>query len=252
MDALIACSKFVAHVLEAGHYEPDSPVEERRSRPPLIGDHAKIRVLYGGIDTDRFKPMDGSALRAGWRLGSEDYAFAMVGGYDFPVGKGQREFLQAAARIQAQAPRARFLIVGRGNMAEALNADIAKLGLQGKAWLTPYCHDMPAAMNAIDCLVHSQIGTEAMPGVVCEAQACGRPVIASDLDGIPEAMAIGGVGKLVKPGSVEELARAMARQANEPPADPSRGDKMHRRVTASFSTPVSAGNHAALYHSLLD
>ena len=64
--------------------------------------------------------------------------FAVVGGYDLPRGKGQREFLAAAARIHQKIPQARFLIIGRGSMAEMLRADIARLGLTGKAWLTPY------------------------------------------------------------------------------------------------------------------
>ncbi len=250
VDALIACSHFVAHVLKEGHYEPDSPVEERRSRPPLIGDHSKIHVIYGGIDTDRFKPMDASGLRAEWGLTPGDYAFGMVGGYALPFGKGQREFLQAAARIQRQVPQARFLIIGRGNMADLLKADIKRLGLESRAWLTPYCTDMPAAMNALDCLVHSQIGTEAMPGVVCEAQACGHPVIASDLDGIPEALAIGGLGRLVKPGSLEELARAMAQQSSEPAPDQTSRQVAHQRVRERFSLGVSARCHKEFYQRM--
>ncbi len=256
VDALIAVSQFVAQVLREGHYEPDSPVTERRARPPMHGDFSKIRVIYGGIDTDRFRPIDaGNAvvarLRAEWGLGPEHFAFAAVGGYDLPLGKGQRQFLQAAARIHESVPWARFLIVGRGTMADLLRAEIDRLGLTGKAWLTSWCADMPAAMNAINCLVHSQIGTEAMPGVVFEAQACGRPVIASDLDGIPEAMAVGGLGRLVKPGSVEELARAMAEQAATTSLDLSRRGEMHGRVAAAFSVSISAANHAAFYRSLL-
>jgi len=251
VDALIACSHFVARVLKQGHHEPDSPVEERRSRPPLIGDHSKIHVIYGGIDTDRFMPMDGSALRTEWGLQPTDYAFAMVGGYDLPVGKGQREFLQAAAAIHQRVPQARFLIIGRGNMGNVLRGDIDQLGLRGKAWLTSYCHDMPAAMNALDCLIHSQIGTEAMPGVVCEAQACGRPVIASDLDGIPEAMAIGGEGRLVRPGSIGELAMAMEEQTGEARLSLEAQQRMHARVAEGFSQTVSARNHAQFYNALL-
>jgi glycosyltransferase involved in cell wall biosynthesis len=251
VDALIAVSHFTAHVLKEGHYEPDSPIDERRSRPPLKGDHRKIRVIYGGIDTDRFKPMDASALRAERGLQPGDYAFGMVGGYVLPFGKGQREFLQAAARIHQQLPQARFLIIGRGNMGDLLREDVQRLGLQGKAWLTPYCTDMPIAMNALDCLVHSQIGTEAMPGVVCEAQACGRPVIASDLDGIPEALAIGGVGRLVKPGSVDELAEAMAQQAAEERLTDEAQRQMHARVGETFSLEVSARRHREFYERLM-
>ena len=42
-DALIAVSEFVARVLREGVYEPDSPEQERRVRPPLRGDHGKIQ-----------------------------------------------------------------------------------------------------------------------------------------------------------------------------------------------------------------
>lgn len=249
-DAIIAVSNFVARVLREGVYEPHSPVAERRSRPPLCGDTSKIHLLYGGIDTDGFQPSDAAALRAAWGLAREHYAFAMIGSYDLPHGKGQREFLQAAANVHASIPRARFLIVGRGNMAELLRSDICRLKLEEKAWLTPYCHDMPQAMNAIDCLVHSQIATEAMPGVVCEAQACGRPVIASDLDGIPEAMAMGGEGQLVKPGSEEELSAALIRQANLPSLSPEARNQMHARVAETFSLRLAAERVLALYRKL--
>lgn len=251
-DAIIAVSNFVARVLREGVYEPDSPVAERRSRLPLRGDHAKIHVIYGGIDTERFKPMDGSRLRADWGLQSEHCAFGMVGGYVLPFGKGQREFLQAAAQIHLQIPLARFLIIGRGNMGDVLRDEIARLGLKGKAWLTPYCNDMPQAMNAIDCLVHAQIATEAMAIVVCEAQACGRPVIASNLDGLPEALALGGgYGQLVRPGSVDDLAAAMSSQACAAPASEAERVAMHRRVSQSFSLSQSAQNHRLLYAKLL-
>ena len=251
-DALVAVSNFVAHVLRDGDYDPESPVAERRSRPPMRGDHSRIHVIYGGMDTDRFRPMESSPLRAEWGLQPGDYAFAMVGGYYLPVGKGQREFLQAAGQVHTAIPNARFLLVGNGDMAELLRADIQRLGLTGKAWLTPYCRDMPQAMNAIDCLVHSQIGTEAMAGVIMEAHACGRPVIASNLDGLPEALAIGGgYGQLVRPGSVDELAAAMRRQAFAAKATEGERLAMHRRVAQNFSLDQSAQNHRLLYSKLL-
>ncbi len=119
-DALIAVSEFTARVLREGVDEPDSPEAERHHRPPLLGDHSKIHVILGGIDATRFRPFDAETQRREWGLKPDDYAFAVAGGYDLPRGKGQREFLQAAARIHAQVPNARFLIIGRGNMGEVL------------------------------------------------------------------------------------------------------------------------------------
>jgi glycosyltransferase involved in cell wall biosynthesis len=250
-DALIAVSHFVAKVLREGVYEPDSPTPERRSRPPLKGDHSKIHVIHGGIDTERFRPLDAAAQREAWGLAPEHYAFAVLGGYDLPRGKGQREFLLAAARVCEKIPHARFLIVGRGNMKEIVEADIARLGLSGKAWLTPYCQDMVAGMNALDCLVHPQVGTEAFPGVVLEAFACGKPVIASALDGIPEAFAAGNYGQLVQPEAVDELASAMAHWARRPRPTPAEQLALHERLSTRFSLGTAARNVLALYSQLL-
>ncbi len=248
---MIAVSHFVAKVLSEGVYEPDSPEPERRSRPPLLGDHSKIQVIHGGIDTTRFQPQDAAKQRAEWGLAPEHFAFAVVGGYNLPRGKGQREFLQAAARIHQQAPDARFLIVGRGNLEATLRSDIEQLGLKGKAWLTPYCQDMPGAMNAADCLVHPQVGTEAFPGVVLEAFACGRAVIASALDGIPEGFAIGGKGKLVPPEDISALAEALREQAAQPRLSEPERAALHQRVATGHSLPAVAKKVSAFYEQLM-
>ena|ERR1043166_9207322 len=250
-DSIIAVSQFVAEVLREGFYDPDSPEAERHARPPMRGDLSKIHVLHGGIDTSQFRPGDASAQRKEWGLSSEHFAFAVVGGYNRPRGKGQREFLRAAALIHEKIPQARFLIVGRGDLTEQLQGDIRQLGLEGKAWLTPYCQDMPAAMNALDCLVHCQIGTEAFGLVLIEAFACGKPVIASALDGIPEAFGCAAKGQLVAPEDVTALAAAMLSLANQPPLSPSDRDEMHIRIERDFSLSAAAGRVARLYEDLL-
>jgi glycosyltransferase involved in cell wall biosynthesis len=251
-DAVVAVSRFVAKVLCEGAYEPDSPEPERRARPPVKGDHRKIHVIYGGIDTERFRPLEAEEQRRVWGLEPGQKAFAVAGGYDLPRGKGQREFLKAAALIHKQAPEARFLIIGRGNMADILRGDIEQLGLAGKAWLTPYCDDMPRAMNAIDCLVHPQIGTEAFGLVVCEAFACGRPVIASALDGIPEAFAAGGYGELVAPEDIAALAEAMRSWVKKPAATPAERGALHARIAGEYSGLAFGGRMLQLYGRLPD
>jgi glycosyltransferase involved in cell wall biosynthesis len=249
-DALIAVSNFVAKVLREGVYEPDSPEAERRARPPMRGDHDKIRVIYGGIDTAKFKPGDAQEKRRELGLRPDEFAFAVAGGYDGPRGKGQREFLAAAARIHQDAPHARFLIIGRGTMEETLKSDIHRLGLNGKAWLTGQKRDMPQMMNALDCLVHPQIGTEAVGLVVCEAHACGKPVIASALDGIPEAFAPGGRGQLVPAEDIEALAQAMACQIKAPSADAAQAMAMHAKLEQAFSLQRQGRDVLELYRWL--
>ncbi len=250
-DAIVAVSNFVAKVLREGVREPDSPEPERWDRPPLLAGRDKIQVIHGGIDTGRFHPFDARTQRQKWGLEPGDYAFAVVGAYTQPRGKGQREFLQAAARVHGRIPQARFLMIGRGDLTDVLRGDIERLGLAGKAQLTPYCLDMPAAMNAIDCLVHPATGTEAFPGVVLEAQACGKPVIASSLDGVPEAFAAGGFGQLVKPYAIDELAAAMVDWAGRPPCPTAEREALHRKMAENYSVLAFGGRMLKFYQQVM-
>jgi glycosyltransferase involved in cell wall biosynthesis len=250
-DALLAVSHFVAKVLREGDSDPKSDNPERHKRLPMRGDLSKIHVVYGGFDMQRFQPADAAAQRREWSLEAANYAFGVVGGYSLPRGKGQPEFLKAAARIRSAIPEARFLIIGSGNMKPMLEAQIAELGLEKAAWLTPYCRDMAAGMNALDCLVLPQVGTEAIPGVICEAHACGKPVIATNLDGIPEAFAAAAYGTLVSKGSLDELASAMAGWARKPRADMAARSVLHARVTERFSLDRAARDLSQLYESVM-
>jgi len=238
-------------VLREGDADPQSNNPERHCRPPMLGDHSKIHVVYGGFDMERFRPAESPAQRQAWGLKPGDFAFGVVGGYSSPRGKGQPEFLEAAAKTHQKIPNARFLIVGRGNLKPHLEAQIAKLGLSKSAWLTPYCTDMAAGMNALDCLVLPQVGTEALPGVICEGHACGIPVIASDLDGIPEAFKVGNYGQLVRRESVDELAQSMLEWARRPRLGLEQRLEIHKRVAALFSLDRAATELAALYQTLL-
>lgn len=249
-DALVAVSHFVAKVLRESDSDPESDNPERHHRAPMLGDHSKIHVIYGGFDMERFKPMEAAAQRKGWGLEDNHYAFGVVGGYSLPRGKGQPEFLRAAALIRERVPHARFLIIGRGNMKEMLEVQIEQSKLRGVAWLTPYCNDMAAGMNALDCLVLPQVGTEAIPGVICEAHACGKPVIASNLDGIPEAFSVAGYGQLVQRGSVGELAEAMAEWAQKTRLNIDERWKLHRLVAERFSLERAARELTQLYEEL--
>ena len=253
IDVMICVSEFVARVLREGHRDPSSPEAERHWRPPMRGDFSKLRVIHGGINTNRFQPRDDAEvaeLRKRWGLSPGEFAFAIVGGFTAPRGKGHREFLKAAALTRKVLPQARFLIIGQGDLEPTLRADIKELGLEGVAQLTGHCADMPVAMNAINCLVHPQIGTEAFGLVVGEAHACGRPVIASDLDGIPEAFLPGKAGRLVPAESVAALVRAMVEVGTEGVVTWEQRLCMHALVASNLSITEMSRKVAELYNGL--
>jgi glycosyltransferase involved in cell wall biosynthesis len=131
-------------------------------------------------------------------------------------------------------------------MEASLRRRIAELVLEGVATRAPFTHVVSAVMSALDVLVHPALGTDAAPLVVWEALASGRPVIASRLDGIPEAFEEGRHGLLVPPGDIAALAAAMERMVTSPEARAlracrprarcSRGIRAWRRPSACVST----------------
>jgi len=253
-DAVIAVSTFVAQILREGHRDPASPVAERHHRPSCRIDPRRLYVIHTGIDTKRFRPRDRAytdSVRRALGLSPGDTIFGVVGGFDLPVGKGQRVFVRAARDVVRRIPKSKFLLAGTGSMAKALQEDIRHHGLEDRVLLIGHQSDPVALHHALDILVHPQIATEAFPSVVLEAHACGRPVIASRLDGIPEAWAIGSLGHLVPPGDSAELAATMIGQAEHPaPSEPERA-AAHARVEAEASLPVQARNVADLYRRLM-
>jgi len=253
-DAVIAVSSFVAQVLREGYRDPASPIAERHHRPACRIDPRRLHIIHTGIDTEKFRPRErafADSARSALGLRPGETAFGVVGGFDLPVGKGQRVFVRAAREVVRRLPKSKFLLAGTGTLAAALEEDIRHHGLEDRVRLIGQQSDPVALHHALDILVHPQIATEAFPSVVLEAHACGRPVIASRLDGIPEAWAIGGLGHLVPPGDAVELAATMIGQAEHAaPSEPERA-AAHARVEAEASLPVQARRVADLYRRLM-
>jgi glycosyltransferase involved in cell wall biosynthesis len=253
-DAVIAVSGFVGRVLLEGHDDPASPVAERHHRPSCRLDPRKLHVIHTGIDTKLFRPRDRTSTASARRalgLGDSEIVFGVVGGFDLPVGKGQRVFVRAAREVVRRLPKSKFLLAGTGTLANTLEADIRHHGLENRVRLIGHQPDPVALHHALDILVHPQIATEAFPSVILEAHACGRPVIASRLDGIPEAWALGGIGHLVPPGDAAELAATMIAQAEQPAPSETERAAAHARVEAEASLPVQARKVADLYRRLM-
>ena len=135
-DALIAVSHFVAKVLREGVYEPDSPEPERRARPPLLGTTRRFTSSTAALTRSASGPWRRAAQRQAWGLAPEHFAFGVSAAIDLPRGKGQREFLQAAARMLT-GPAGAVPDRRPRQYGQILQADIERLGLSGKAWLTP-------------------------------------------------------------------------------------------------------------------
>lgn len=169
----------------------------------------RIKIVPAGIRETIFYPRgEKPALRRQLQLAENGNLFLFVGNL-IPV-KGLDYLLNALAQICKKLPEVRLAILGSGELETSLKrlADTLRIA-QSIVWVGRKPHaEIPIWMSAADFLVlPSQ--SEGYPMVVLEALACGTPVIASRVGGIPEILVSTAFGIMVPPRDCEALAQAM-------------------------------------------
>jgi len=209
----------------------------------------RVHVVPNGVDTSRFRPADRALARRTLGLPERGALLLAVARLD-PV-KGLDFLLEAVAALRARdgASGAILRIVGEGPERHSLEAAIHRLGLAGSAFLggaeTPERLPMWYAAADVLCLTsHS----EGCPNVVNEALACGRPVVATSVGGVPELVREGENGWLIPERdpalAAEILARALA-TAWSPEAIALRGRRSWGQVAKEQLAVYRAASSAA-------
>jgi glycosyltransferase involved in cell wall biosynthesis len=206
-ERVIAASRFIAGLIVARHGT----------------DPARIRVIPRGADPAVFDPDAVSGeriarLERAWRLPAGAQVVLLPG--RLTRWKGQTVLIEALARLMR--PDVCCVLVGsdqgRRHYAAQLIRQADTLGVADRLRLAGECDDMPAALMLADVVVHASTEPEAFGRVVIEAQAMGRPVIASDLGGPVETVEHGMTGWRVPPGDAGALAAAIEQVLELPAA----------------------------------
>jgi glycosyltransferase involved in cell wall biosynthesis len=166
-----------------------------------------LHVFRNGVDLARFRPLPQAEARR--RIGHEGAPLLLSVGNLVP-GKGHATCIEALPQIMAACPEARLLIVGTGPEATRLAEMAARLGLAPRVHLIGAVpNDQLAAWySAADVLLLAS-RSEGWPNVLLEAMACGTPVAATRVGGIPEIVAAHQVGRLIDKPDAPALAQAV-------------------------------------------
>jgi len=168
----------------------------------------KARTIVNGCDLSVFHVRDREAARR--KLGVDPGVQAVVYIGRIDVNKGLRELVAAAASLHADHPDLHVYMIGEGPDRPILEEAIQACNGSGFIHLMGACaFDDVAVWMAASDLVTLPSYMEGCPNVVLEALACGRPVVATRVGGIPEIMN-NDCGKLIEPRDSSELARALA------------------------------------------
>ena len=196
----------------------------------------QISTIYNGIDLSAFVNMDQARERDTVRaeLGIPREASVLITVAVLRPPKGIQFMIRALPSILASHPKAYYLVVGDGAHHDALVEEANRVGVNGRVIFAGMRKDVPRMLAASDVFVLPTL-TEALPTVLAEAMAARLPIVASNVGGIPEMIANGQNGFLVKPEDLNDLIRNCNHLLDHPEKRADMGAEGWKTVNRKFS-----------------
>jgi glycosyltransferase involved in cell wall biosynthesis len=209
---------------------------------------SRIVTIPNGVSVERFESVaEPPGLRAELGLEPHDRVVAVIG--RLSPEKGQAILLEAAAKVLADHPGARFLLVGDGPTRGELAALAESLGIASAVMLCGNRGDIENIYAVAD-LVTIPSTTEGLPVVLLEAMAAGTPVVATRVGAIPTVTEGGTAAVLVDPGDPAGLAEGIGRVLGDARLRERMTTAASRRVRETYSSHAMARRYEEVYHRL--
>lgn len=220
-------------------------------------DPDRLRIVHRGVDLQRFDPTHVFAerivsLAREWRL-PDDAPVVMLPGR-LTRWKGQLDLIDALAWLARR--DIRCLLVGsddgKSGYRREIEDRVRRHRLEDVVGIVDHCADMPAAYMLADVVVSASNRPEGFGRVAIEAQAMGRPVIATAHGGARETVVDGETGWLVPPSDPEAMAAALLEALSLTPGQRQElAARSRAHITANFSTAAMCAAEIAVYEELL-
>jgi glycosyltransferase involved in cell wall biosynthesis len=228
MDQLIAVSRMIVHKIE----------DEGRVGAP-------VRLIYNGVDLSRYEHQEACCTlpdEYGMEPGSQIVGVVAR----LEQEKGHPTLLEAWPLVLRAVPDAYLLIVGEGSKRDALEAQARELRIAHRVVFTGRRDDVPAVTAALDVAVLPSY-REAQGLSILEAMALSRPVVASNVGGIPEMIEDGRTGLLVPPHDAPALAAGIIRLLTDHPYADTIGRAGHDLVHDRFCIELMVSAIETIY-----
>jgi glycosyltransferase involved in cell wall biosynthesis len=212
----------------------------------------RIRLVYDyAFDARDYQtPLDGLEFRR--ELGIPDDHILVLLVSKLVVPKGHKCFIRAAERVLGVSKKISFVIVGGAvpgheNEASAIKALAANLAHTHALHFAGSRSDLPSIYSASDIVVHCPIFPDTYPTVVLLPMLAGKPVIGSDIGGIPEQIEHDKTGVLVPPDDPDALADAILQLSGDSAKRCALGTAAMRRIHEASAPETQGRLLAELY-----
>lgn len=186
-------------------------------------DESRVPVLYYGIDLEKYAaPLPASEAKARLGLAPDAKTVGIIG--SLIPRKGHRHLLSALKNIEPTVGKVHAIFAGEGAEETALRQQAQALGLEERVHFLGFRTDAADVMAACDVVALPSY-KEGLSIAMMEAMALARPVIVTNVAGMPELVQHGKTGLMTAPGDEDELANALGQIFCEP-------EKTHRMALA--------------------
>ena len=214
----------------------------------------RYRIVYNGVDVERFRPRDRASTRRSLALSDDEYVVGMFA--SFKPQKNHQMAFRAFAQLALRVPRARLLIVGdeladgldSGQYKRAMLELVDQLGIHERCLVLGNRTDIETLYPACNVVILPSL-REGTPNVVLEAMACGVPVVVTDVADNTHVIPSGRAGHIVALGDVGGLAATLAGMAANPEDTARMGAFARHWVATEFSREKMTARLADIYRS---
>jgi glycosyltransferase involved in cell wall biosynthesis len=215
-----------------------------------IGGPGQVTVQPLGLDLTAFLgcQVHGGELRRELGVDSRRPLVGIVARL-VPI-KRHEDFIAASALLAARIPEARFLVIGDGERRTELEVLVRKKGLGERVRFLGWRHDLDRIYADLDVVVLTS-ANEGSPVSLIEAMAAGRPVVATEVGGVPDLVEHGVNGVLGRAGDPSATAEAIAALLADPERRRVMGEAGRKRVRDAYTIDQLVSDMDRLYTELL-
>lgn len=175
----------------------------------------RLYTVFGGVDVGRFtfNAAARARVRAEWGCADDEFVVGLLGRFDRV--KGQKETIEAVARLVREGMPVRLVLIGftTATTEDEVRAWIDEAGIGDRVRITGKTPDVAACLCALDAGVVASLWSEAIARAALELMACDRPLLSTDVGVMPDLLPR---EVLCPPGDVTALADLIRRAAGDP------------------------------------
>ena len=231
--AVVGCSEEVTQTLASRDKIPAS----------------KLVSIPNGIDLQKFSSFSGAGVRSEFGLPEDRPLIGIVG--RFHEQKAHGDLFRALAELpQVRDKQLNCLVIGTGDLQDALKQQVKALGLEDCVIFTGMRTDVPRLVAAMDVFVMSS-HWEGLPIALLEAMASSKAVLCTRVGGIPDVVIDGDNGLLVEPRDVPQFAKRLDDLLQAPALRTRLGQRARETVIARFDVSRTAAAYNRLHQQAL-